>query len=332
MRRIFTILSAIIISINLYAQTPEKMSYQAVIRNSSNQLMTNTAVGMRISILHNNTSGPAVYVETQSPTTNANGLISIEIGSGNPLSGDFSAIDWGDGTYYLKTETDPTGGTNYSITGVSQLLSVPYALHAKTADSIAGGLNNYTAGNGIDIINNTISEHKYKVGDFAQGGVVFWVDETGEHGLVCAKEDQDTGTGIRWYAGTYTNTMARGDGPYAGKLNTAIIIANQGQGNGSMYAARACNELEITEGGKTYGDWYLPSKAELMLMYQNKAIIDSTASAHGGAAFGTTAPTHYWTSTEHGTYYTWRVPFDTGVPDYQQTKSFFDRVRAVRAF
>ena len=120
----------------LNAQTPEKMSYQAVIRNSSNELVSDTSVGMQISILQGNSTGTTVYTETHTPTTNQNGLISIEIGSGTVISGDLSTIDWSSDTYFIKTETDPDGGTNYTITATSQLLSVPYALHAKTASTV----------------------------------------------------------------------------------------------------------------------------------------------------------------------------------------------------
>jgi hypothetical protein len=112
-----------------FAQAPQKMSYQAVIRNSANQLVTNKMVGMRISILQGSEIGTAVYTETQTPTTNANGLATIGIGAGI-TSNDFSTIDWAIDPYFIKTETDPSGGTNYSINGVSQLLSVPYALQA----------------------------------------------------------------------------------------------------------------------------------------------------------------------------------------------------------
>jgi hypothetical protein len=108
------------------------MSYQAVIRNGSDQLVANHAVGMRISILQGSEIGTPIYVETQTPTTNTNGLATIEIGGGTPVTGIFASIDWSTGTYFIKTETDPTGGTSYTITGTSQLLSVPYALYAKT--------------------------------------------------------------------------------------------------------------------------------------------------------------------------------------------------------
>ncbi|MFN5386711.1 MAG: fibrobacter succinogenes major paralogous domain-containing protein, partial [Bacteroidota bacterium] len=90
-------------------------------------LVSNQPVGMRISILQGSASGTAVYVETQTPTTNANGLASLEIGGGTVVSGNISTIDWANGPYFIKTETDATGGSNYSITGTSQLLSVPYA-------------------------------------------------------------------------------------------------------------------------------------------------------------------------------------------------------------
>jgi hypothetical protein len=106
------------------------MSYQAVIRNASNNLVTNAPVKMRISILQGNNPGTSVYSELHSATTNANGLVTIEIGNGTSQQGTFSSINWGNGTYFLKTETDPTNGSTYSIEGTSQLLSVPYAFHA----------------------------------------------------------------------------------------------------------------------------------------------------------------------------------------------------------
>ena len=91
MNKIITICAAILMSASVFAQSPNKMSYQAVIRNASNALVTNQAIGMRISILQNSPSGTVVYIETQTPSTNANGLVSIEIGGGAVVSGTLGA-------------------------------------------------------------------------------------------------------------------------------------------------------------------------------------------------------------------------------------------------
>lgn len=133
--KLITIFTTLLILTNAVAQSPEKMSYQAVIRNSNNELISNQQIRIQISILQSTVDGTMVYSETQTPVTNANGLISIEIGS-ETSTDTFSNIDWSNGPFFIKTETDPMGGTNYSITGTSQLLSVPYALHAKTANTV----------------------------------------------------------------------------------------------------------------------------------------------------------------------------------------------------
>jgi uncharacterized protein (TIGR02145 family) len=140
MRKLFNLLFAIALTTSIWAQAPQKMSYQAVIRNSSNALVVSGKVGMRISILQGSVTGTSVYSETQTPTTNANGLVNIEIGDSTIQSGDFAIIDWANGSYFIKTEIDPAGGTNYTITGTSQLLSVPYAFHAKTAGTVIGAV------------------------------------------------------------------------------------------------------------------------------------------------------------------------------------------------
>lgn len=615
------------------AQAPNKMSYQAVVRDAKNKLLTNQSVGMQISILQGSPSGSTVYTETQIPTSNSNGLVSLEIGSGTVVSGTFNTIDWSSGPYFIKTETDPDGGTNYTITGTSQLLSVPYALHAKTAENVTGGIsetdpvysswnksddisitnsqvtdfqtgvssntdvvanaakatfpeapndgNEYVRKNEVwsvvtqsgvsdhtllsnigtnthaeidihladgtlhysqagisitesqisdlgnyesafakntafnknfgnsagtvtegddlrlsdartplfhaashtdgtddiqdasssqkglmtstyasklygieaaadvtDAINvdaagavmesdfdagtilyatsdntpepKTVAETKaifslenventalsswagsgnitslgtvtsgtlstgaavadvtmslgadatgdiyfrsaggklkrlpvgtnkqvltlensvpvwkdiptYAIGDFAQGGIVFWVDETGQHGLVCAKEDQSTI--IRWYAGTFGNTRARGDGIYSGEMNTSIIIAAQVAfgDDGATYAAFECSTMQISEGGKTYGDWYLPSKRELNRMYINKATIDATAMANGGSVFDESW-SWYWSSTEGTSVQAWAQNFPNGGSQQLNSKIGPGNVRAVRAF
>jgi uncharacterized protein (TIGR02145 family) len=151
MKKSLTILATLLITGTLFltnqtsAQTPQMMSYQCVVRNNSGALVQSKAVSIRISILQLSSTGTAVYIETQSVTTNANGLASLEIGGGTILTGTFAAINWGTGPYFLKTETDPDGGTNYSIVGVSQLLSVPYSQYAKTAgNGFSGNYNDLT--------------------------------------------------------------------------------------------------------------------------------------------------------------------------------------------
>jgi hypothetical protein len=501
MKRIFTILAAVFLTATLWAQSPEKMSYQAVIRDASDNLATNQTIGMQISILQGSASGTAVYTETQEPTTNANGLVTIEIGNGSTLD-TFANIDWSTDTYFIKTETDPTGGINYTITGVSQLLSVPYALHAKTAETVTGGITEsdpvyttseaanitasdisnlgnlsgtnsgnqdisgivtnqqaiqdtasqiradipdvsgfvstesdptFTSSQAVNItasdisnlgnlsgtnsgdqdisgivtnqqaiqdtasqiradipdvsgfvstesdpvyttseaakitasditnlgnlsgtnsgdqditgiatntqaIQDTASQIRadiptvatYSVGDFAQGGIVFWVDETGQHGLVCAKEDQDGGSGMRWDAGTYGRTRATGNGLFAGELNTAIIISSQVSigDDGHDYAAQICNYLQITQNSVIYGDWYLPSKYELNLMWTNESTINATALENSGSSI---ASAYNWSSTESSSSSAWKQTFGNGFQSYYN-KYHTSRVRAVRAF
>ena len=122
---------ALIFTFLAVAQAPQKMSYQSVIRNNAGDLVANSPIGLRISILKDSPTGTVVYSETMTNTTNENGLLSIEIGGGTPITGTFAGIDWSTGTFFIKTETDPNGGSNYDVVGTSQLLSVPYALYAE---------------------------------------------------------------------------------------------------------------------------------------------------------------------------------------------------------
>lgn len=139
MKKIVYTISFLLLAGWAKAQAPNAMSYQAVIRNSSNTLVVNSPIGTRVSILQGSPSGTSVYSETHDATTNANGLLSLEIGTGVVVSGDFTTIDWANGPYFIQTETDPTGGSSYTITGTSSMMSVPYALYAKTSGSSTPG-------------------------------------------------------------------------------------------------------------------------------------------------------------------------------------------------
>jgi len=178
MKRIIVLYELLIFSACILAQAPDKLSYQAVVRDASGNLLTNKAIGMTVSILQGSESGTEVYKEIfdPNPQTNGNGLITTEIGSGIPVTGNFAEINWADGPHFIKTEIDPAGGTSYTITVTSQILSVPYALYAKTAENglTAGNQNidgnkafaeTIVANKGLDVSNNNIINVADPVGD-----------------------------------------------------------------------------------------------------------------------------------------------------------------------
>lgn len=129
----------LLLTINLFSQAPQKFSYQAVVRDDAGNIASDQSVGIKISILQGSADGTVVYSETHSTNTNSFGLVTLEIGGGTILSGDLSTMDWGSDTYFMKVEMDPAGGTIYAEMGISQILSVPYALHSKTAENVFSG-------------------------------------------------------------------------------------------------------------------------------------------------------------------------------------------------
>lgn len=135
---LLSIIASAAISLITFAQSPEGFKYQAVIRNSSNAILVNQSVGLRMTIIQGSAGGASVYSETFSTTSNANGLVNIEVGAGSVLSGTFANINWANGPYFIETAVDATGGTNYSVMGTSQLMSVPYALYAKSSGNGQG--------------------------------------------------------------------------------------------------------------------------------------------------------------------------------------------------
>lgn len=190
---LLTIVWVALLAMGSWAQAPQGFNYQAVIRDAGNTLVTNQAIGIRMTIQQGAIGGSIVYQEAFAASTNAYGLVNLTIGSGAPLAGDFTIIDWANGPYFIETAVDISGGTNYAVMGTSQLLSVPYALHAQKADSVindkvddadasptnelqtirrsgttvilskGGGtyqdsVNTYVGGNNITVTGNTISQ------------------------------------------------------------------------------------------------------------------------------------------------------------------------------
>ena len=326
MKKIFSICAALFLTVTVFAQSPEKMSYQAVIRNSSGVLVTNTQIGVKISILQDSASGAAVYIETQTPTTNANGFVSIEIGNGTVVSGDFATINWANGSYFIKTETDPTGGISYTITGTSQLLSVPYALYSKTSGSSIPGPQGPVGPQGPQGPAGAPGSGGFThyIGQEFGGGVIFhlWKDSLGvEHGLIVATTNQSNTEAWSNVANVVIGTSAQST--WDGLSNSNAITGQAGHLYG---AANIC--LNLVSGGQS--DWYLPSIDELSLLWHNRFNINKTLSTISGAS---TLPisAYYWSSTENNLSTAWRFYFSDGGATYT-IKNGTQSVRAIRAF
>jgi hypothetical protein len=166
MKKLYSLGIILLLAVTGVAQSPQKLSYQAIVRNAQGKLVSNANVGIRFSILQGSATGVVVYSETFTAATNVNGLVSVEIGTGTS-TGNFETINWALGPYFLKSETDPAGGTNYSITGVSQFLSVPYALYSEKSNvdgsetKIVAGTNISVTGTGTNITPYVISNASY---------------------------------------------------------------------------------------------------------------------------------------------------------------------------
>jgi len=204
-------------------------------------------------------------------------------------------------------------GTVTSVTGTAPIVSsggnTPAISISAATISAAGSMS---AADKTKLDGST-----HAIGDNYGGGIVFYVYDGGRHGLIAATSDQNNN--IRWCGGSNTNTRARADGVGAGLKNTAIIIANQGPVDGFDFAATLCNEYSVTVDGVTYGDWYLPSKYELNLLYLQKTV------------FGNFTTGTYWSSTEFSATQVWVHVFFNG-EQYESGKLNTISVRAIRAF
>ncbi len=308
------------LAISCFGQAPEGFKYQAVVRDAGNTILNNQAVGIRMTIQQGFIGGNSVYQETFSPTTNSFGLVNLEIGSGTVVSGDFTTIDWSNGPYFIETAVDVTGGTSYAVMGTSQLLSVPYALHAKTAENVMNDLVDdadadpsnelqtlsrvgttvtlsngggtfedsigvYTAGTGIDISNNIVStvEPTYTIGLWPElGGYVFWVSADGKHGLVAETQDQGA---VEWY----------------GAQDLVSDPANH------------------SVNGQRFRDWRMPTQYELNEMYVQQGVIGGFSSVN------------YFSSTQTSSSGCIAQNFGSGFPFNASMINTYN-VRAVRAF
>lgn len=292
--KIYCLLTFLVLVTSVSAQAPQKMSYQVVIRNSSNVLITSTVVGMKISILQGTATGTPVYVETQTPTTNANGLATFEIGTGTAITGTFATINWAAGPYFVKTETDPNGGSAYTIVGTNQLMSVPYALYSANGSTGVSGFSHY-------------------LGEPYLGGIIFYLYKGSdglEHGLVVSLTQSGF---IQWQT---TPTLVNANRSWDGVYNTALMSNSP--------AAAYISSLG--------SGWYLPSFDELCLLFYNRYEVNKGLSALG-ITVGFLLSSNYWSSTEDPTNFNnayYFVYIDGTL--WKASKTNSNRVRGIKAF
>ena len=176
----------------------------------------------------------------------------------------------------------------------------------------------YNTGTTVSPVWTKFATGIHSIGESYGGGIVFYVYDGGQHGLIAATADQ--GAGIQWYNGTNRYTGTTGDGLNAGAMNTAMIVATQMADNQTgNFAAKVCADYSVTVGDVTYGDWYLPSKYELNLLYLQKNVVSGFV------------PDYYWSSTEYSSSNAWSEYFGSS-DQYTDSKTYTNRVRAIRAF
>ena len=336
-KTLLTLISVLFCAITFAQTVPQGINYQAVARDATGDVLINQSLTIQLSIISDITTGNVSWQETHAVTTNDYGLFTAVIGQGTSTSSGssvtFDVVDWGSSNHLLKVEIDY--GSGYIDMGTTAFMSVPYSMNAKTSETAttAANVNPTDELQNLFISGDTlfISNGNYviipgltpiasvQIGDYRDGGIVFWVDTTGQHGLIC--DIQDLGT-AEW--GCYGTVIvgANGTAIGTGQQNTNDILVGCSQSSG--IAAEICNN-SIAQG---FSDWFLPSKDELSQMYQNKAIIEASAISNGGSAFATY---YYWSSSEFDFYNAWEQYFNDGYQSINYKFSTYN-IRAVRAF
>ena len=244
------LIGLIIISFISLAQSPESMNYQAVIRNSSGTIIANQSIGIRIKILQGSANGSTVYNETFTPTSNAYGMVSLQIGTGSVVSGSFSSIDWGNNSYYVETAADVLGGSNYSVISTTQFMSVPYALYAKTS-----GSNYVDNSNNISIGSNNPSNFTFSSGNNINLG-----PQTGQEIYSGANNFYAGPAAGRYQEGVSNNiaigleALRGGNNTGQGRSNNSIALGNSAgvlsQGDQNIFIGKSSGYVTTSSNGR----------------------------------------------------------------------------------
>jgi len=319
-----TVLLLFCIPRDSYAQNPEKIHFQITVRDYHEKLLRDRDIAIRIRVITVNSD--LIYEEHQQLRTGSSGIASIHIGDGYEQQGDLMDI----GRYlstealYIRTDIDPEGGTDYSIVSHNRISSKPYALNASYviepdetdplfAQSVASAVNDRQIASW-----NWASRPRHYPGDYLADGMVFFVDSTGECGLMAS--GSDIAEEIIWMG---SPVEVPGAGSYHdGEENTRSIVALSGN---DAPAAYYCDTL--TMGRKD--DWYLPSVDELALLFDERYALNKAAGEDERENTEGLSPGRYWSSTESDAAEAW-------ISDLGQitkaNKSGNANVRAIRKF
>lgn len=298
------------LAFHAFAQNPpQAFNYSGVARDASGNPLSNRTLAVEIAIVKGSTAGQIQYIETHNTSTDQFGLFNLVIGGGAVQSGSMNAINWGIDNYFLRVAFDMNGGSNFTLLGTTQLLSVPYALHAGTAASLGGNGGHY-------------------IGEKFGGGVIFHLyrDSTGtEHGLIVAPNDISISSAWDSTAACLAGTCANvrfAESTYNGSANTAAILNDV---NSPFTAAAHC--VAYSSGGFT--DWYMPSLQELNMIWNNLFDVNRTMESMPGA--DTMRFAVYWSSTEIDAIGAWNFSFMTGQASYWDKIETY-HLRAIRKF
>ena len=359
MKKLFTLLATVTLSVMLFAQAPQTFSYQTVIRDNNWQTIANQNVSIEIAIREDAANGTIIYKEAHSSTTNDLGLVNLAVGGGGVVSGSWANIDWGNHSYFIEVAVDVLAGVNYIVMGTTQLRSVPYALYAENAGSstpgpqgatgpigltgatgAAGatgpqgpiGLTGATGPQGPIGLTGAAGTNGTNGVDGNDGvGITHYVGELFGGGIVVAvwKESgvekgliaslTDVSASAQYSSITGTLIGATAQSPIDGQANTTAIVA-QGDVSGAAYLC-----ANYTSGG--FSDWYLPAAWELNQCYNAAFVVNTILGATNGFQFA-----NYWSSNEYTSLNAWGQDFFNGYTGTGLGKSGNFRVRAVRRF
>lgn len=322
--RILIVLLLSTLSIQVESQQNEKIHFQITVKDYNENLLRNQVLGIRVRIL--TMDSDIIFEEFHQIQSSATGIISIDIGSGNSQSGSLDEMGefLGDEILYIRTDIDPLGGADYKIISHNRISSVPYALKAKyiiePREKDPTYLSSVSAGLDKEILNRweNAAKVQHYPGDMISEGIVFYVDSSGENGLMAALYDLPAG--VSWM--DTSSDIENADSYVSGSANTASIVDQAGE---SAVAAYYCDTLLL--GGKD--DWYLPALDELLLLNDARYQFNRTAGEDENPLSQGLSDNGYWSSTESSTSEAWLV--ENGKTT-SESKSGSANVRAVRKF